>query len=162
MKDSSQWRFSFVFLGCVIVFSLMGFVIGTVAGHTGSETITGGSSIQPQFVKSLSAWVYMPTPQGDQARIEIRSGADVTLPPAVVTGATGDVVRYSDKVSVEILDVDPGTADSPPGSGSVTIKIVNDPGSGPRILATSIGACVGAVCACVVWVVRKRMISRQG
>lgn len=163
MKDSSHdRRFSFVLLGCVVVFSLVGFFVGAMlnALPARTETIGGESSIQPQFVKSLSAWVYIPSTQTNEARIEIRSGGDLSLPATVVTGTPGEVIRFSDSVSIKILQVDPVTPDSPPGSGLVVIQIVDDSSAGHRVLATVIGACAGAVCALVLWIVRKRRTNR--
>lgn len=164
MKDLLRGRrFVFVILGCVVVFSLVGFLIGTTMRNAPvrSETIRGGSSIQPQFVESLSAWVYIPSPQTNEARIEIRSGSNLSLPVTVVTGTPGQVIQYSGSISINILQVNPAPSDSPPGSGLVVIQIVDDSGVNPRIFTTASGACVGLACALVLWGVRKRIMSRS-
>jgi len=154
MRKPSR-QFGLVLLGCVVVFALVGFVVGVAVKDLpgSSETVRGGSSIQPQYVESLSAWVYMPTLQTNEARIEIRTGNDLSLPATVVTGKVGDVIQYSGSITIEVVSI--ATVDSPPGSGSV-IQIVRS-GTDHRVLATIIGACAGGVLALVLWITKLRL-----
>ena len=148
--------FGVITISCAAIFALVGFLVGWKVSVDNAVTLQGGSSIQPQYVDILSAWVYVPNPVDGQVRIEILSEKDVFVEPVAFTGVVGDVIDGPDSTTITILAVDTPASDAPPGSGSALIKISRSSIVDARIAGTGFGVVVGVLCGVVIGFLRKR------